>query len=102
MPYFQFDQNNSGGFYTPETPHHVIVKAANPDEANRIAASRTPVYFDGVDRGLDCFCCGDRWTRAWEEEIGTPKPMVYDALVHPDGYVWMHNERLDVLVYEGE
>ena len=21
------------------------------------------VYFDGVEKGLDCSCCGDRWSR---------------------------------------
>ena len=24
------------------------------------------VYFDGVEKGLDCSCCGDRWSRLAE------------------------------------
>ena len=29
------------------------------------------VYFDGVEKGLDCSCCGDRWSRL--DEWDTPK-----------------------------
>ena len=26
------------------------------------------LYFDGVEQGMDCSCCGDRWYRAWEDD----------------------------------
>lgn len=29
------------------------------------------IYFDGVEKGLDCECCGDRWDELWEDEATT-------------------------------
>jgi hypothetical protein len=60
MPFFTFQQNDSGGFFDGfET---VIVEAANADEANDVALEYG-VYFDGCYDGRDCDCCGDRWYR---------------------------------------
>jgi len=56
---FVYRQNNSEGrFVGPET---VEVIADTPEQANELAIVQG-VYFDGVDKGLDCECCGDRWT----------------------------------------
>lgn len=52
------------------------------------------VYFDGVEKGLDCPCCGDRWSRLdeWdlkekiyiyenEDEFRKSKPEIYEYYV---------------------
>lgn len=60
--FYGYDQNNSGGTYS--TPIiQLWVEADSPQEADQLA-QRHGVYFDGVDLGLDCECCGDRWSRA--------------------------------------
>jgi hypothetical protein len=75
-----FTQNNSGGSYDyPEWTGpadlggvfaaydwqdqqvDVWVMAESEEEANRLAEQYAGVYFDGVEKGLDCDCCGDRW-----------------------------------------
>ena len=58
MPFYLYDQNNSGGFFT--SPQLVVVYAENAEEANELA-ERHGVYFDGCETGTDCSCCGDRW-----------------------------------------
>jgi len=71
---YLFRQNNSGGFLTnnvviknPEQGFMVghldaYIHATSQDEANKIAES-CGIYFDGVEKGEDCECCGDRWYR---------------------------------------
>jgi hypothetical protein len=59
MALFQFRQNNSGGQFMG--PKFVVVKADDADQANQIAQDQGPVYFQGVAKGIDCDCCGDRW-----------------------------------------
>jgi hypothetical protein len=61
--FYTFFQNNSGGHFIG--PHTVIVEANDAAEANEIAEEKGGVYFDGVIRGMDCECCGDRWYRVW-------------------------------------
>ena len=63
MAWFRYWQNNSGGFYVGE---HTTVFIEAPDAANFIAESKTCIYFNGVEAGMDCECCGDRWYSAWE------------------------------------
>lgn len=69
--FYKFDQNNSGGEFNG--PKYVIVEADDEDEAMEIAVGDGDVYFDGVDKGIDCPCCGDRWSsycdRINEEDI---------------------------------
>ena len=64
MSYFTFRQNNPGGKFelTDTIGHFVIVEAASAAEADE-RARRIGLYFDGVDEGRDCPCCGDRWYR---------------------------------------
>jgi hypothetical protein len=38
--------------------------AESTSEANTLAEKFARVYFDGVDSGDDCPCCGDRWYRS--------------------------------------
>ena len=73
MPWYHFWQNNSGGsFIGPESIH---IEAESPYGANFIAP-KYGIYFDGVDSGIDCDCCGDRWRRA-EDWDGHDVPSRY-------------------------
>lgn len=74
MKFFTYSQNNSlGKFKAPAL--FVIVEAANADDANKRAVD-AGLYFDGVDDGFDCDCCGDRWSRAQDSD-GTWSPTIY-------------------------
>jgi hypothetical protein len=87
MKKFVYTQNNSGGGYDyPEWTGpadlggvfaaydwqdkqvDVWVMAESAHEADVLAKKYAGVYFDGVTKGLDCDCCGDRWYEAgvWE------------------------------------
>lgn len=72
--YFTYGQNNSGGLFTGPAKY-VIVWASSPALADR-AAEDAGCYFDGCEIGMDCGCCGDRWSRSWEN--GTKTPMIYN------------------------
>lgn len=69
MKYFMFVQNNSYGKYdiTDELKEVVIIEARDSIEANEIGVS-LGMYFDGVYKGIDCPCCGDRWDTALESD----------------------------------
>ena len=56
---FVYSQNNSNGQFVG--PERVVVIADTPEQANELALAQG-VYFDGVEKGFDCECCGDRWT----------------------------------------
>jgi hypothetical protein len=70
--YFQFRQNNSGGYFDKDMGYSVWIEADNAKEANCIAKG-VGIYFNGCDDGSDCACCGDRWDSAWEDD-GEDKP----------------------------
>jgi len=80
MKKFVYTQNSSGGGYDyPEWTGpadlggvfshwdwqdevvDVWVMAESAAEADMLAEQYAGVYFDGVEKGLDCDCCGDRW-----------------------------------------
>lgn len=69
MKFYQFNQNNSGGSFDVDNKvcHRLFIQADNVDEAAEIAES-IGVYFNGVDEGMDCECCGDRWYRPWSDD----------------------------------
>lgn len=75
--FYTYIQNNSGGSFeiNDELKHFVIIEADNGKEADSIA-EKVGIYFDGVENGIDCSCCGDRWDRASYEE-GTNTPKIY-------------------------
>jgi hypothetical protein len=82
LQWFTFHQNNSGGRWVVDNDvdAYVIVQAHNADEANQLA-QRIGIYFNGVEDGTDCECCGDRWSSIYRTEDGTDVPMVYSDLV---------------------
>jgi len=64
--FFTYRQTNSGGNFDVRTfdgiAHFVIVEADNPKHANK-RAKEIGLYFNGVRKGEDCSCCGDRWSK---------------------------------------
>lgn len=79
MPFFTYDQNNSGGIFKEDKNRGigetVVIEADSAEHAND-RAENIGLYFNGCDEGLDCSCCGDRWYRAWKDE-GTEEPEKY-------------------------
>lgn len=60
--FFTFSQNNSGGSFIDNGSlgDYVVIEADNADDANERAMA-LGIYFNGVDEGIDCDCCGNRW-----------------------------------------
>lgn len=59
--FYLFNQNNSGGSFivNDKVCHRLFIEADDGREALRVAES-LGCYWDGVSKGLDCPCCGDR------------------------------------------
>lgn len=76
--FFDYSQNNSGGSFQEDAEagitNHVIIEAYDASEADD-KAEQIGIYFDGIDKGLDCGCCGDRWCTTYGE--GDEIPMIY-------------------------
>jgi hypothetical protein len=80
--YATYIQNNSGGSFIGIKV--IIIEADSLEEADSIAESHG-VYFDGVEEGKDCDCCGDRWYRAYSmSEIPRYYGLVLDYQEHND------------------
>ncbi|MCY9512341.1 hypothetical protein M5W78_21025 [Paenibacillus larvae] len=79
--YYTYDQNNSGGSFTIDDSvcEVVIIEADTAEQANA-KAETIGIYFDGVDKGIDCPCCGDSWVREYGK--GTDEPEVYGKSVY--------------------
>jgi len=86
MPFFHFSQNNSGGFFieNDRVQSHVIVEAANADEANA-RAKEVGIYFNGCYIAEDCDCCGDRWYSVCSTEAEAV-PSIYGTPVEEFEY----------------
>ena len=67
MPFYHYDQNNSGGVFK-EPALNVFIEASSHEEADAVAEANG-LYFDGVDEGRDCPCCGDRWSRSFRKPL---------------------------------
>ena len=80
--FYVFHQNNSGGTYNFSEAlgigTFVIVEADDYNEANE-RAKDIGLYFDGVYKGIDCECCGDRWCPIHEWEKPDNVPSIYDT-----------------------
>lgn len=65
--FYQFGQNNSGGSFETDSNlcHRLFIEASSEEEAI-IKAESLGCYFNGVDLGSDCPCCGDRWNSPTE------------------------------------
>ena len=78
--FYHYSQNNSGGQFhvNKNVCHDVIIEAPSAHQANE-RAEDLGLYFNGVEEGRDCSCCGDRWYRVWGE--GDNEPLIYGQ--HP-------------------
>jgi len=79
--FYTFSQNNSGGHFDNNNKvcQFVIIEADNANEANKIAED-IGIYFYGVEDGIDCDCCGDRWCPA-DKYDGKEFPAYYGSPV---------------------
>lgn len=77
MPYYTFSQNNSGGRFivNDKIGHYVIIEADDIESALE-KSEEVGIYFDGVEDGEDCSCCGDGWYHPYDS--GNLSPMIYD------------------------
>jgi hypothetical protein len=82
MAFYTFSQNNSGGSFDHDAKagigYCVCVEATSPDEAVA-RAERIGVYFNGCDSGMDCPCCGDRWSDYLGKDDATAEPEKYGS-----------------------
>ena len=85
MSFYTFNQNNSGGSFQfrpgAGISSYVIIEADDDLEAEYLA-SRIGLYFNGVEDGIDCGCCGDRWYFPYGDP--TEEPEVYGKVVRPN------------------
>lgn len=89
--FFEFNQNNSGGSFDIDDAAgigpHVWIEADNSGHANERAES-IGIYFDGVEHGTDCDCCGDRWYETWSQDGSAVEiNHQYDWMWHDTIYV---------------
>lgn len=93
--FYLFVQNNSGGFYHHNVDEgigiNVAFEANSEDDA--IDRAKYVIYFDGVEEGYDCPCCGDRWsayTWAEAETIEELNKRKYNGLSDDDSTMYVH------------
>jgi hypothetical protein len=89
--FFEYSQNNSGGSFDIDDAKgigpRVWIEARDAQEADSLAG-RLGIYFDGCESGLDCSCCGDRWSSAWGEGSAEPEiSQEYDFNWHDTVYL---------------
>lgn len=68
--FYEFKQNNSGGHFVVNDKlcNRVVIEAENEYEAID-KAEELGCYWYGVQEGLDCPCCGDRWNKDYLDAI---------------------------------
>ncbi len=106
MPFYLFNQNNSGGSFivNDKVAHYVFIEANKARHANT-DAEFIGIYFGGVDDGEDCDCCGDRWCSV-DEDDATDLPKIYGEVVdkdtatstiiyYADGTVWRSKDIME-------
>lgn len=78
--FYTFTQNNTGGFFKSKEGkfgYALVVEATCARKANGKARA-LGLYFDGVRSGIDCECCGDRWSKVSIED-GQTEPCYYST-----------------------
>lgn len=77
--FYEYNQNNSGGHFDVDKKlcSLVIIEAHSAKEANSIAED-LGCYWNGVDAGRDCDCCGDRWYK--QTDYIKPKSKTFDIV----------------------
>ena len=85
--FYEFHQNNTGGDFDTDMPRFMWIEASSEEEACAIAEEHG-VYFDGIDKGYDCPCCGDRWYRPWRSMSRAAVDLWYTECSGPDAIKW--------------
>jgi hypothetical protein len=88
MAFFMWNQNNSGGHFVvnDDLTWRVVIESDDYEQAE-IYALGIGVYYDGVDEGRDCRCCGDRWYEG--RKLDTEgEPMLEWLQKDADDYSW--------------
>ena len=71
---------------------NVIVEANSKEEADNKAES-IGLYWNGVDEGHDCKCCGNRWPNCYIDVNDTPHVWDQDVSTsYTTNYIWMKNK----------
>lgn len=73
LKWFEFKQNNSGGYFKVDDKvcNRLFIEAEDFDEAV-YKAEELGCYWNGVSEGIDCPCCGDRWSK-YNDEVDLDK-----------------------------
>ena len=87
MTVYVYRQNNSGGVIMG--PKWIIVQAEN-EKIALDKAKEAGLYLDGVSLGIDCSCCGDRWSDFTYE---------FDTLLEAKSYCAQASGNVDVTPY---
>lgn len=63
MNWYNFTQNNSGGYFDVDDKvcNRLFIEAESFDDAIK-KAEELGCYWYGVNKGIDCPCCGNRWS----------------------------------------
>lgn len=75
----------------------VWVEALTFEAANERARG-IGIYFNGIDSGQDCPCCGDRWSEPWDGDEMKAVPEIdekYDFGWHDTVYVHHADARIE-------
>ena len=95
--FYNYNQNNSGGYFKEDKDRgigkNVWIEADDVIQANAIAES-IGLYWDGVDIGEDCSCCGDRWTKLNENDKGQDEPDK-EGYYSEDAYIHYADKRIE-------
>jgi len=88
MAFFMWRQNNSGGHFVvdDDLTWRVVIESDDYEQAE-IYALGIGVYYDGVDEGRDCRCCGDRWYEGQELDC-EDQTLVEHLQEYADDYGW--------------
>jgi hypothetical protein len=72
LKFYEYSQNNTGGSFVTDDKlcHRLFIEANSSTEADEIAEG-FGCYWNGVDEGSDCPCCGDRWYSGYVVDIST-------------------------------
>lgn len=78
MKWFEFSQNNSGGYFidNDDVCETVFIQARNAREAVNMAEILFEPYSEY------CGCCGERWSYYVGDSDGTDTPMIYGESIY--------------------
>ena len=88
MSFFMWSQNDSGGrFHVNDNLTWRVVIEADSYQQAEAKAFDLGVYYNGVEEGHDCDCCGDRWYEGSELDV-EGGPMLEHLQEYADEYGW--------------